>query len=159
MGGPTKHWMDQHDQRSHFAYRYWGIAQNQYYIERFPEKDTLSAQVFQIRLIRGMWLLFEGVWFQRNAILHHVDDSVKSQACDKKIRQYIKRKEALVDAHDLPLFKTFKRREYRDLPLATKERWIEQVELAIKSRHGTLDVPEELPITHYFSPPSTATDN
>ena len=47
-------------------------------------------------------------------------------------------------------FRMFRKREYRDLPLATKERWIEQVQLAIKSKHGTLEVPCTRPITEYF---------
>ena len=116
----------------------------------FPAEKTLSAQVFQIRLIRGMWQLFEGVWFQRNAILHHNDESAKHDACNKKIRDFIRNRHHLVDEHDTPLFRMFRKREYRDLPLATKERWIEQVQLAIKSKHGTLEVPSTRPITEYF---------
>ena len=130
---------------------YWGLAQNECYKERFPEKKTLSAQVFQIRLIRGLWQLFEGIWFQRNAILHHDDDNAKHETCNKKIRSYFRNRHHLVDEHDLPLFRMFRKREYRDLPLTTKERWIEQVQLAIKSKHGTLDVPSVNPITNYFS--------
>ena len=130
---------------------YWGLAQNECYKERFPEKKTLSAQVFQVRLIRGMWQLFEGIWFQRNAILHHADDSAKHVNCDKKIREYFRNRRHLVDEHDLPLFRMFHKRDYRALPLATKERWIEQVQLAIKSKHGTIDVPSPNPITNYFS--------
>ena len=129
---------------------YWGLAQNECYKERFPEKQTLSAIVFQVRLIRGMWQLFEGIWFQRNAILHHNDDSAKHDTCNKKIRELFKNRHHLVDEHDMPLFRTFRKREYRDLPLATKERWIEQVQLAIKSKHGTLEVPSVNPITEYF---------
>ena len=39
---------------------YWGLAQNECYKERFPEKQTLSALVFQVRLIRGMWQAIRG---------------------------------------------------------------------------------------------------
>ena len=46
---------------------------------------------------------------------------------------------ARYDEQDLPLFKIFRKREHRDLPLATKERWIELVQVAIKSRHGDDD--------------------
>jgi hypothetical protein len=70
-------------------------------------------------------------------IMHNNDDSVKHSACDKKIQEYCKQRRHLVDEHDLPLFHVFKRRDYRMLPLSTKERWIQQVQLAIKSRHGT----------------------
>mmetsp|Transcript_8034 Transcript_8034/g.22477 ORF Transcript_8034/g.22477 Transcript_8034/m.22477 type:complete len:148 (-) Transcript_8034:52-495(-) len=131
--------------------KYWGMAQNEYYIERYQEKKTLSAEVFQIRLIRGLWQLFEGIWFQRNAMLHHDDESVKHDACNKKIRDFFARRRHLVDEQDLPLFKIFRKREYRDLPLATKERWIELVQVAIKSKHGDDDDKiTEKSITEYF---------
>ena len=128
----------------------WGLAQNECYRERFPEKKTLSAQVFQIRLIRGLWQLFEGIWFQRNATLHHADDNTKHDKCNKKIRELFRNRHHLVDEYDLPLFRVFRKRDYRDLPLATKERWIEQVQAAIKSKHGTTDVPTTTRITEYF---------
>ena len=77
----------------------------------FPRQSAHRS--FRPREARRRPRLFGRPKTVAHAILHHEDGSVKHDACNKKIQRHFKRKEHLVDDHDLPLFRTLRRRECR----------------------------------------------
>lgn len=118
--------------------RYWGKAQQVLYSQQFPDVDALSACTFQLSLIRGMWRLFDGVWWQRNAMLHDKETGAMHAEYDKQIREMFRRRLTLVADHDLPLFEVLQQDDLLKLSTATKKQWIEHIHIAIKSKHGNL---------------------
>ena len=53
----------------------WGELQYNYYCEQYPDPNDcpkhLSAIVFKMKLVQAMWIMFQGIWKQRNDILHN----------------------------------------------------------------------------------------
>ena len=131
---------------------HWGHAMQPYYSQRFPDEKKHNAMVFQIRLIRGLWRFFDGIWTQRNCLVHDSDSASKTRDLDTQIRQLYRRRNHLVSNADRALFTSLPIEECLHLSNRTKSTWIEFVHQAIKLKHGSLDpITAELnTVTNYF---------
>ena len=130
----------------------WGRAMIPAHKEQFSERKTLNSTTFQVRLIRGLWNIFEGIWQQRNAIANNATNSTKEKNVNRKVQEFYRRRIHLVSHDDLSLFTMFQQDQVTEMPLFSKATWIRQVELAIKSRHGKLHIMKRPinTITNYF---------
>ena len=123
-----------------------------YYTQRYPDEKTYSAVTFQIRLIRGLWQFFDGIWTQRNCLIHKANDASKTRDLNDQIRQLYRRRNHLVSDADRALFNSLSIDDCLLLPNRMKATWIEFIHQAIKLKHGSLD-PITLQlntVTNYF---------
>ena len=130
----------------------WGQSMQPYYSQRFPDQDQYSALTFQIRLTRGLWRFFHGIWEQRRCLVHDAENASKTRDLDSQIQQLYRRRNHLVSYEDRALFKTFTLDECLNLSAPLKSTWIEYIHQAIKLHHGSLK-PLTAPlntVTNYF---------
>jgi hypothetical protein len=132
--------------------RRWGAAMQPLYSTRYSDKKHLNATTFQIRLIRGIWRFFDGVWTQRRCLIHETEDASKTRDLNKQITQLYRRRNHLVSRDDRLLFNMFRLNDCLLLSNSNKKTWISHVHLAIKLHHGSLK-PLTAPlntVTNYF---------
>ena len=130
----------------------WGQAMQPYYTQCDPDEKTYSAVAFQIWLIRGLWQFFDGIWTQRNCLIHDFDSASKTRDLNAQIRHLYCRRNHLVSDADRALFKSLSIKDCLCLSNRNKFTWIEFVHQAIKLKHGSLDpITLELnTVTNYF---------
>jgi hypothetical protein len=132
--------------------RRWGSAMQPLYSSRYPDKKHLNATTFQIRLIRGLWRFFDGIWTQRRCLVHETEDASKTRDLNKQIQQLYRRRNHLVSREDRQLFNMFTLQDCLLLSTSNKKTWISHIHNAIKLHHGSLE-PITAPlntITNYF---------
>ena len=73
-----------------FLYPTWGKLQSDYYCKRHPDTANrpkhLSATVFKMKLIQAMWIMFQGIWKQRNGNLHNEVKGANAKLMDASCR-------------------------------------------------------------------------
>ena len=142
-----------------FIYPMWGEFQSDYYFKRYPDPNDrpnhLSATVFKIKLIQEMWIMFQGIWKQRNNILHNEAEGYNVRTMEARLKRIYTYKTHYIQPTDLELFSVYRLDDALELPPYVKQQWIFTLELAVKYHHKTLDCLNVIPsqcIEYYFAP-------